>query len=129
MSERPRLFATGILPVDVTLCMLSPPDEQGYCSFGISVDYTKPAAESSNLVIAEVTSRMPRTQGDSLIHVSEIDHIIECDSKPIEIKPPKIGPLDEAIGSNCAELIRDGDCLQLGIGAVPDAILSFLKDR
>jgi len=122
-SQMPRLFAEKILPVDVTICMLSVPDEHGYCSFGVSVDYTKPAAESSKIVIAEVTPHMPRTLGDSLIHVSKIDHIIECDSRPMEMQPPKIGPVDEAIGGYCAELIRDGDCLQLGIGAVPDAIL------
>lgn len=128
-SQIPRLFTEKILPVDVTLCMLSAPDEHGYCSFGISVDYTKPAAESSRIVIAEVTPHMPRTLGNAFIHVSEIDHIVECDSRPIEMQPPKIGPIDEAIGGYCAELIRDGDCLQLGIGAVPDSILGFLADK
>ena len=128
-SQIPRLFTEKILPVDVTLCMLSTPDEHGYCSFGISVDYTKPAAESSKIVIAEVTPHMPRTLGDAFIHVSGIDYIVECDSRPIELKPPEIGPIDEAIGGYCAELIRDGDCLQLGIGAVPDSILNFLTDK
>ncbi|MBW2674144.1 MAG: acetyl-CoA hydrolase/transferase family protein, partial [Deltaproteobacteria bacterium] len=128
-SQIPRLFTEKILPVDVTLCMLSAPDEHGYCSFGISVDYTKPAAESSRVVIAEVTPHMPRTLGDAFIHVSDIDYIVECDSRPIEMQPPKIGPIDEAIGGYCAELIRDGDCLQLGIGAVPDSMLGFLKDK
>ena len=128
-SQIPRLFTEKILPVDVTLCMLSAPDEHGYCSFGISVDYTKPAAESSRIVIAEVTPHMPRTLGDAFIHVSDIDYIVECDSRPIEMQPPKIGPIDEAIGGYCAELIRDGDCLQLGIGAVPDSMLGFLKDK
>ena len=128
-SQIPRLFTEKILPVDVTLCMLSTPDEHGYCSFGISVDYTKPAAESSKTVIAEVTPHMPRTLGDAFIHVSDIDHIVECDSRPIELKPPEIGPTDEAIGGYCAELIRDGACLQLGIGAVPDSMLGFLTDK
>lgn len=128
-SQIPRLFTEKILPVDVTLCMLSTPDEHGYCSFGISVDYTKPAAESSKTVIAEVTPHMPRTLGDAFIHVSDIDYIVECDSRPIELKPPEIGPTDEAIGGYCAELIRDGDCLQLGIGAVPDSMLGFLTDK
>jgi len=129
LSQAPRLFAEKILPVDVTLCMLSTPDEHGYCSFGVSVDYTKPAAECSKIVIAEVTPHMPRTLGDAFIHVSDIDCIVECDSRPIEVPPPKIGPIDEAIGGYCAELIRDGDCLQLGIGAVPDSMLSFLCDK
>ena len=128
-SQIPPLFTEKILPVDVTLCMLSAPDEHGYCSFGISVDYTKPAAESSNIVIAEVTPHMPRTLGNAFIHVSDIDYIVECDSRPIEMQPPKIGPIDEAIGGYCAELINDGDCLQLGIGAVPDSILGFLADK
>jgi len=129
LSQAVRLFRKKILPVDVTLCMLSVPDEHGYCSFGVSVDYTKPAAESSKIVVAEITPHMPRTLGDSFIHVSDIDYIVECDSKPIIMQPPKIGPIDEAIGGYCAELIRDGDCLQLGIGAVPDAILGFLHDK
>ncbi len=128
-SQIPRLFTDKILPVDVTLCMLSSPDEHGYCSFGISVDYTKPAAESSGFVIAEVTPNMPRTLGNAFIHVSDIDYIVECDSRPIELPPPKIGPIDEAIGGHCAELIKDGDCLQLGIGAVPDSMLGFLTGK
>ena len=125
----PKLFTQKILPVDVVLCMLSTPDEHGFCSFGISVDYTKPAANSSKLVIAEVTPHMPRTLGDSFIHVSQIDFLVECDSKPITMAPPQITAADETIGHYCAELINDGDCLQLGIGAVPDAILGFLKNK
>lgn len=125
----PKLFTEQVLPVDVLLCMLSMPDEHGYCSFGISVDYTRPAAFSSRLVIAEVTPHMPRTLGQSFIHVSRIDHIVECDARPIAMPPPKITAADETIGHYCAELIHDGDCLQLGIGAVPDAILSFLKTK
>ncbi len=128
-SQIPRLFEEKILPPDVTLCMLSTPDEHGYCSFGISVDYTKPAAENSRLVIAEVTPHMPRTLGNSFIHVSKVDFFVETESKPIELKPPKIGADDEKIGAYCAELIRDGDCLQLGIGALPDAVLGFLKSK
>jgi len=128
-SQIPRLFVERILPVDVTLCMLSTPDEHGYCSFGVSVDYTKPAAESSRLVIAEVTPHMPRTLGDAFIHVSDIDFIVECDSRPIVLNPPRITDIDEKIGGYCAELIKDGDCLQLCIGAVPDSILGFLKDK
>ncbi|MBN1663503.1 MAG: acetyl-CoA hydrolase/transferase family protein [Deltaproteobacteria bacterium] len=128
-SRLPSLFKEGILPVDVMLCMVSPPDEHGYCSFGISVDYTKPAAESARLVIAEVTPHMPRTLGDSFIHVSQIDCIVETEAKPIILLPPKITQTDERIGAYCAELIKDGDCLQLGIGAVPDAIVGFLKNK
>ena len=128
-SQIPRLFIEKILPVDVTLCMVSLPDEHGFCSFGVSVDYTKPAAESSRLVIAEVTPNMPRTLGDAFIHVSQIDCIVETESSPIILQPPRISGTDEKIGGYCAELIRDGDCLQLGIGAVPDSILGFLKQK
>ncbi len=128
-SQIPRLFTERILPVDVTVCMVSPPDEHGFCSFGISVDYTKPAAESSRMVIAEVTPHMPRTLGDSFIHVSKIDHIVECDSRPIILNPPRTTEIDEKIGQYCAELINDGDCLQLGIGGMPDCILRFLKGK
>lgn len=128
-SRIPSLFTDNILPVDVALCVVSTPDEHGYCSFGVSVDYTKPAAEAAKIVIAEVTPHMPRTLGASFIHVSEIDHIVECDARPICMPNPEITPEDEAIGRYCAELIRDGDCLQLGIGAVPNAILSFLKEK
>lgn len=128
-SRIPHLFQKKILPIDVALCVLSLPDANGYCSFGVSVDYTKPAAEASQIIIAEVTPHMPRTLGSSFIHVSEIDHIVEGNSSPISISPPEISPDDEAIGKHCAELIKDGDCLQLGIGAVPNAILSFLKDK
>lgn len=128
-SQIPRLFIERILPVDVTLCMVSQPDEHGFCSFGVSVDYTKPAAESSKLVIAEVTPNMPRTLGDAFIHISDIDCIVECDSRPIILQPPRLTENDRKIGEYIAELIRDGDTLQLGIGSVPDAILEFLKHK
>ena len=79
-SRIPALFTEKILPVDVVLMMVSEPDEHGYCSYGVSVDYTKPAAESAKMIIAEVTPNMPRTYGNSFIHVSEIDYIVETDS-------------------------------------------------
>ena len=128
-SQIPHMFTRGILPVDVTMCMVSPPDEHGFCSFGVSVDYTKPAAESSRLVIAEVNPNMPRTLGDSFIHLKNIDCIVPTDTQIYSTPPAKITPTDEAIGGYCAELIHDGDCLQLGIGAVPDAVVGFLKDK
>jgi 4-hydroxybutyrate CoA-transferase len=128
-SQVPRLFAEKFLPVDVALCMLSTPDEHGFCSYGISVDYTKPAAESAGMIIAELSPHMPRTLGNSFIHISKIDCVVETDSRPIVLPPPKITANDEKIGQFCAELIRDGDCLQLGIGGVPDAVLCFLKQK
>ena len=127
-SEIPDLFRTRLHP-NVVLLQLSPPDEHGYCSYGISVDYTKPAAECADLVIAQINRNMPRTLGDSFIHVKDIDCIIEADTPVIELAPPKITDVERAIGENVASLVRDGDCLQLGIGAIPDAVLLFLKEK
>lgn len=124
----PELFRTT-LPVDVVLINVSTPDENGYCSFGVSCDYTKPCSEAAKLVIAQVNSSMPRTLGDSFIHVSDIDIIVEQDTPITELGLPKIGETEKAIGENCAKLINDGDTLQLGIGAIPDAVLLFLKDK
>lgn len=126
--EVPRLFEK-YLHVDVLLMKVSKPDEHGYCSFGVSCDYTKPASKSAKLVIAEVNECMPRTHGDSFIHVSEIDYLVETDYPVVELKPPKIGDVEKAIGENCASLVEDGSTLQLGIGAIPDAVLLFLKDK
>lgn len=128
-SEIPRLFREGYLPVDVALVQLSPPDQHGYMSFGISVDYTKVAAQHATTVIAAVNPNMPRTMGNAFIHVSEIDYIVETDDALIELSPPAIGPVEEAIGENVASLIPDGATLQLGIGAIPDAVLKFLTGK
>ena len=122
-------YIRDTLKPDVALVHLSPPDEHGYCSFGISVDYTKPAAECAKIVIAQINRNMPRTLGNSFIHISDLDYIVEDDSPLIELAPPKIGEVERAIGENCASLIHDGDTLQLGIGAIPDAVLLFLKDK
>ena len=127
-NEVPSLFKNE-LPVDVALIQVTPPDEHGYCSFGVSVDYTKPAAECAKLVIAEVNEKMPRTMGNSFIHVSDIDYIIESNHPIIELNPPKIGEIEKAIGENIATLVDDGSTLQLGIGAIPDAVLLFLKHK
>ncbi|WP_411683217.1 acetyl-CoA hydrolase/transferase family protein [Clostridium thailandense] len=127
--EVPRLFKDGYMPVDVALIQVSKPDKHGYCSFGVSNDYTKPAAECAKLLIAEVNENMPRTMGDSFIHVSDIDYIVKTSHPIIELKPPKIGEVEKSIGKNCASLIEDGSTLQLGIGAIPDAVLLFLKDK
>ncbi|HEY8804444.1 MAG TPA: acetyl-CoA hydrolase/transferase C-terminal domain-containing protein [Clostridium sp.] len=117
------------LPADVALIQVTLPDEHGYCSYGVSNDYTKPAAECAKLVIAEVNNRMPRTMGDSFIHVSEIDYIVESNHPIIELQPPKIGEIERKIGENIASLVEDGSTLQLGIGAIPDAVLLFLKNK
>ena len=118
-SEIPGLFR-DYLPVDVAIIIVTPPDKDGYCSCGISVDYTLPAARCAKRVIAQVNPRMPRTHGDTFLHVSEIDDVPHI---------PKIGEVERAIGENCAKLVHDGDTLQLGIGGIPDAVLLFLKGK
>ncbi|MEY8001367.1 acetyl-CoA hydrolase/transferase family protein [Clostridium sp. Mt-5] len=127
--EIPDLFRKGYLPLDVAIIQVSEPDKYGYCSFGISNDYTKPAAENAKLVIAEVNKNMPRTLGDSFIHVSDIDYMVKVSHPLIELKPSKLGEVEKSIGRYCASLIDDGSTLQLGIGAIPDAVLMFLKDK
>lgn len=127
-SEIPDLFRTS-LHVNVILLQLSEPDEHGYCSFGISCDYTKPCAEAADLKIAQINKNMPRTLGDNFIHISELDYIVIKDTELIQLNPPEIGEVQRKIGENIASLVKDGDCLQLGIGAIPDAALLFLKDK
>jgi len=127
--EVPKFFEDGSLPVDVSLIQVTPPDENGDVSLGVSVDYTIGAARNAKKIIAQVNSMMPRTGGESKLHVSEIDYFVEYDEPIFELKPPAIGEVERAIGENCARLINDGDTLQLGIGAIPDAVLLFLKDK
>jgi 4-hydroxybutyrate CoA-transferase len=129
LHQIPRLFKENILPVDVALVQVSKPDNHGYCSFGISVDYTKPAAAAAKIIIAEMNQKMPRTYGDTFIHVTEIDYLVETDYPLIELPPPHISKVEEKIGQNVAEIIENGSTLQMGIGAIPDAVLAFLKDK
>lgn len=126
-SEIPFLFS-GMLPVDVAMVSVSPPDNNGFCSLGVSVDYTKSAVESAKTVIAEVNKTMPRTHGDSFIHVSDIDYFVEVDIPIAELKSVELTEVEKNIGKHVAELIDDGCCLQLGIGGIPDAVLSYLTD-
>jgi 4-hydroxybutyrate CoA-transferase len=127
-SEVPNTLRT-VLHTNVALVSLSPPDEHGYCSFGVSVDYTKPGAECADVVIAQINKNMPRTFGDCFIHVDDLDYIVEADAPLIELPPPQITDIEKEIGKHCASLIKDGDTLQLGIGAIPDAVLLFLKEK
>lgn len=129
-SEVPSLMQPGeLLNPDVALIQVSYPNEEGYCSFGVSCDYTKPAAEQAKVIIAEMNRQMPFVGGDNLIHISKINHVVEVDYPLHTIAPTEIKEVEEAIGKNCAQLVRDGDTLQLGIGAIPDAVLLFLKDK
>ena len=127
-SEIPSVLEE-ILHPNVAMIQVSPPDEHGYVSLGVSVDYTKTAAEVADLVIAQVNKQMPRTLGDAFLHVTQLDCIVETDLPVIELAPPKIRDVERGIGKNVAQLIRDGDTLQLGIGAIPDAVLLFLKEK
>ena len=127
-SDVPGFFETT-LPVDVALITVTPPDENGKCSLGVSVDYTLAAVKHAGTVIAQVNACMPFTCGPSVVDVTDIDCFVLHDAPIIPLAPPKIGPVEEAIGKNVASLVRDGDTLQLGIGAIPDAVLQFLKDK
>ncbi len=124
----PKLFAEA-LPIDVALVSVTPPDENGMCSLGVAVDYTMSAVKEAKLVIAQVNDQMPYTGKYSLVSVADIDCFVEYSAPIIELAPPHIGEVERAIGENCATLIHDGDTLQLGIGAIPDAVLLFLKDK
>jgi len=127
-SEIPYVLRNVIKP-DVTLIQVSKPDEHGYVSLGLSVDYSLPSARISRTVIAEVNDKCPRTFGDSFLHVSEIDCFVETSRQVFEYIPVEIGEKEKTIGNYCAELINDGDCLQLGMGAIPDAVLGSLMDK
>ena len=129
LSDIPRLFEDGTLPLDVALIQVSPPDEHGLCSFGVSVDVARPAAKSARIVVAEINRQMPRTLGESMIHVSEIDFAIETD-RPLYQHPPK-EPTEthSRIGEYAATLVDDGATLQMGIGSVADAVLQSLRQH
>lgn len=129
LSEIPQLFRSGRRHLDVALVQVTPPNEHGFCSFGVSVDIVKPAAESADYVIAEVNPQMPWTLGNSFIHVSDIDVLVENDAPILELSYPAPDQVARSIGENIARLIDDGSTLQLGIGTIPDSILASLFDR
>lgn len=129
LSEIPRLFSSGVLSIDVALIQVSPPDEHGFCSFGVEVGVTKTAAQSAKIVIAEINPQMPRTLGDSFIHISKINHIIPVDYPLPEISMGEPTTLSRQIGQHVAGLIDDGSTLQLGIGAIPDGVLHYLWEK
>ncbi len=129
LSEIPRLLRSGRLPIDIALIQVTPPDEHGFCSLGVSVDITKPAAEVTKHVIAEVNPRMPRTLGDSFIHISQIETIVENDAPIYEFITPRESEVARRIAKNVAELIADGSTIQIGYGGIPNALLYYLKDK
>jgi len=131
LSEFPLLFKNKILPVDVALIHVSPPDEHGFCSLGVEVGLTKSPAESAKIIIAEVNEQMPRTLGDSFIHVSRLHHIVPVDYPVAELPMGGEGEdeISRKIAGFIAELIPDGATMQMGIGAIPDAVLNFLGNK
>jgi 4-hydroxybutyrate CoA-transferase len=129
LSEIEALFESGEMPIDVAFIQVSPPDSHGYCSFGVGVEITLTAAKYARKVVAQVNAQMPRTYGDSFIHVSQIDHIVELSRPLCEMKTHTSNETFQAIGAQVASLIEDGCVLQCGIGAIPDAILPNLMDR
>ncbi|MGX5816899.1 acetyl-CoA hydrolase/transferase family protein [Chitinophaga lutea] len=127
LSEIPQFFEKGILPLDVALIHVSPPDAHGFCSLGTSVDIARSAVKHAGHVIAQVNPRMPRTLGDGFIHVREIDAFVTSDDPLPEVSyASQVTDVARAIGRHCAALIEDRSCLQMGIGAIPDAVLSAL---
>ncbi|MDN3676188.1 acetyl-CoA hydrolase/transferase C-terminal domain-containing protein [Flavobacterium paronense] len=129
LSELPYLFRKNVLPIDVVFIHVSPPDKHGYCSLGVSIEATVAAIENAKIVIAQVNLQMPRTFGDGIIHVSEIDYLVEVD---VPIFAHDVIPFtkeEEKIGGFIASLIEDRSTLQMGIGSIPDAALSKLKNH
>ena len=129
LSEIPQLMQRGSMPVDVALITVSPPDNNGYVSLGISVDITKTAAEVAPYVIAEVNPNMPRTLGDSFLHVSEIDAFVENDTPLLEFVQKAPSEIAKAIGENIADLIENESTLQTGVGRIPSAVLPYLMNK
>lgn len=131
LSELPLLFKRGVLHLDVAMVHLSPPDTQGYCTFGIETGLTRTPAESAQLIIAEINQQMPRISGDTRIHVSEIDYIVPVDYPIPEMAMAGDGldTVTEKIAGYIADCIPDGATLQTGIGAIPDAVLKFMVHK
>lgn len=129
LSEIPGLFQKKILPLDAALVSLSPPDEHGFCSYGVEVGTTKPAAEAARMIIAEVNRQMPRTLGDSFIHVSRLTQVVETDYPLPETPQGGSSEANMRIGEFIAEMIPNGATLQMGIGSLPDAVLQNLGNH
>ena len=129
LSDVPALFTSGALPLDAVFINVSPPDAHGFCSLGVSVEAMHAAIHSAKSVIAQLNPSMPRTLGESFVHVSQIDLACEVDQPPYESHRPEIGEIERRIGSFIADLIPDGATLQLGIGAIPAATAELLTHK
>jgi len=126
LSDIPLLFRNRVLPLDVAMIMVSPPDEHGYCSLGCSVDVSLAAVQTARYVIAEINLNVPRTHGDGFVHISQIHAAVEVNYPIYEVKPESLSELEIAIGRNVASLVEDGATLQMGIGGIPNAVLAEL---
>lgn len=129
LHQIPAVIRTGAVPCDVCLVMVSKPDRWGRCFVGVSCDYTVQAMKSAKIVIAECNDHVPRTPGKDYVHISEIDYIVETSHEVMELQPPKISETELQIAKNCAKLVEDGSTLQLGIGAIPNAVMGLMKDK
>jgi acetyl-CoA hydrolase len=130
LSEIPALIRSRSIPIDVAFIQISPPDEHGFCSYGVGVECTKAASESARAVLALVNRRMPRALGDAFIHASRLTHVVEIDRPLVELPMvTRIGEVARAIGRSVADLIENGSTLQMGIGEIPDAVLLFLHEK
>ena len=127
LSEIPQLFRSGRRALDAALVQVSPPDKGGYCSLGVSVDIARAAVDSAKVVIAQVNRHMPRVHGDGFVHIDQLDWLVEHDEPLPEVPATAPSEEEQAIGHHAAELVEDGATLQMGIGAVPDAVLASLK--
>jgi 4-hydroxybutyrate CoA-transferase len=129
LSEVPILFREGHLPIDVAFLNVSPPDAHGYCSLGTSVDVALMAARTAKTVVAQINHAMPRTLGDSFIHVDQIDYAVEVNEPPDDIPNAPPSDVELQIGAFVASLIEDGSTLQMGIGTIPNAVLAALRNH
>ena len=129
LSEIPALFRNGVMPIDTVLIQISRPDRHGFCSLGVSVEATRAAMLTAKRVIAEVNPQMPRCHGDGLVHIDDIDSFIEIDEPIPEVHVGSPDAIEAAIGAHCAALIEDGATLQMGIGGIPNAVLTALTSH
>lgn len=129
LSDVPRLFETRAVPIDTVLINVTPPDAHGYCSLGVSVEAVHAAIRASRTVVAQFNAAMPRTLGESFVHISDIDVATEVDVPPYTVEPGPVGPVERRIGEFVADLVPSGATLQLGIGAIPAATALALRDK
>ena len=129
LSDIPELFTSGVLPLDAAFINVSPPDAHGYCSLGTSVDAALAAVTAAKTVVAQLNRSMPRTLGDSFVHLDQINLGVEVDQPPHEHAAPVIGAVERQIGGFVAELVRDGATIQMGIGSIPAAVALALRDK